>query len=104
MIKPGYIRLIDGKVKFEYYELEKPDKKNYYGTTASDYYIYAMQKYEASKRTIEVSNVVKESINVWYFHPTELNIIVLKNGERVKINQNCKAEVNGKATIVELIK
>jgi len=104
MIKPGYIRLIDGKVKFEYYELEKPDSYTY--ERARDfnfdcsYYQNEIKEYEASKRTIEVSNEI---------YPVTIMldkkwILLKKDWKIVKGNETCEAEVTDKATIVELTK
>jgi len=95
MIKPGYIRLIDGKVKFEYYELEKPNYNDY---EKVGYYQLDLEKYLASKRTIEVSNV-------------DGRILINRdiNGEpelagELDNKQPCKAEVGKTATIIKLTK
>lgn len=104
MTKPGHIRIgIDWKVYFEYYEFPKPNKLNYpfaifrrehYLTRIS--YTKAMEKYEASKRLIEVNNVERHG---------NLYLIGIKEGKYIGValnNQLCKAEVGKTATIVEL--
>jgi len=95
MIKPGYIRFIDGKVKFEYYELEKSDKQKFWNVEFTHFlkgcYSVALKEYEASKRTIKVSNFFNYYINIGYGNYTFTD------------GQPCKAEVNGTATIIELL-
>ena len=98
-MKTGHIRLIDGKVKFEYCELEKPDSYTY--ERARDfnfdcsYYQNEIKEYEASRKLVEVSNYWRE------FNRTT-GMIVNKVIELIENNQPCKAEVNDKATIIEL--
>ena len=105
MIKPGHIEITD-KARFVYHELKKPDFDIY--ERAIDfkidciYYKNKIKKYEASKQSVEVSNeyeTTKEGKNF-----LELTIIVVKGLVRVvDNNQKCKAEVNGKAKIIELL-
>ena len=99
MIKTGYIEITD-KARFVYHELEKPDTNElkfwfpswYYRT---DMFNKAMQKYEASKRTVKVSNIVEKCTDCHY----ELNNKI----EYFKDGQKCKAKVNGKAEIIEIL-
>ncbi len=111
-MKTGHIR-ITGKVYFEYYELEKPDKKDYYRHGFIDFetvpifqelaYNKAMEEYEASKRLVEVSNVKKKRISEmkkWVI----MYYIDWMRKQRIYGNEPCKAKVNGTATIVELTK
>ena len=114
----GHIEITD-KVNFVYYELKKPDitdyeyphhvRLNYDQSWEKCEYLKELERYEASKRTVEVSN--KRYFNsstivvlLWNNKPYKgrLNI----NGENRIIfdNQPCKAEVNGTAIIIELIK
>lgn len=107
-MKPGHIEITD-KVIFVYYELEKPDENEFWNVDVykkyflkGDYYV-ALKKYEASKQSIEVSNVFlwKES-KVWTFTSRFWRDF---DHKKVINNQPCKAEITGKtATIVELIK
>ncbi len=108
MIKPGYIRIIiDRKVYFEYYLLEKPNESNYF---AGKHLFYKndtlqgdMEKYEASKQLIEVVNIFwGELSEEWLYNVGNKK---LTEEPIVKDNQPCKAKVTGdKATIVELTK
>ncbi len=108
--KPGHIRLgIDRKVYFEYYELPKPDEKNYSFKVdeglPSLHYKHDLEEYEASKQLIEVSN--KCSIKDYGYH----SISGLKTGDytlkAIQLftdNQPCKAEITGNiCTIIELV-
>jgi len=104
MIKPGHIEIVDNEFVFVYHELEKPNY-NDYGKVG--YYQLDLEKYLASKRSVEVSNVLprllprlnEQKVDIYY------DVIFDRNNfEQIKNNQPCKAEVNGKATIVELIK
>jgi len=105
MIKSGHIRLIEGKVKFEYFELPHPDD-NYASLVIPNAKVKAshkkaMKAYEASKRLVEVSNVKRRKSGFggdayFLYNSKELTDTLLIN------NQPCKAEVNGKATIIEL--
>jgi len=97
MIKSGHIRIRD-KVYFEYYELEKPMKKDhlimYDGISFSE----LMKEYEASKRSVEVSNFWREFSKV-------ILMIINDKTEDIINNQPCKAEVkDNKAVIIELAK
>ena len=113
MVKPGYIRIKDQKVYFEYYELREPDNDRLkfalimgYGKykRASEEYTRDFIKYKASKQLIEVTNVKKKRISemkTWVI----MYYMDWMNKQRVYNNQPCKAEVTGKAaTIIELIK
>ena len=100
MIKTGKIQIIDGIIKFEYYELEKPDKKTYDKAKLYNFENLIIQKYEASKLTVEVSNDCR------LFNDGQILPCISSINETVygKNNQHCKAEVNGTAKIIELIK
>ena len=99
MIKDGYIRIKE-KIYFEYYELEKPYLT--YSDRAKDFIHYqeAMKEYEASKRLVKVSNVFYGKISEAWLYEQKLYD---KYELEVEDGQPCKAEVNGTATIVELI-
>ena len=109
MIKPGYIRIIDGILKFEYYKLEKPEKPECFNSnsglrssqTQEVIYNSQLDKYEASKQTVEVDNFAYRYV-IQRKHPYIYSI----NGHpAIKNNQPCEAEVkNDIATIIELIK
>ena len=94
MTKPGYIRIINGIVKFEYHELKKPNLIDH------KYYDGFLKAYEASKQTVEVSNITasydKDGKIMEWFRALGVEGIG-------KNNQPCKAKVNGKAKIIELI-
>jgi len=100
MIETGKIVIgIDRKIYFEYYKLEKPTKEMFICYSIwiqKKAYNRALKEYEASKQLIEVENVF------WNFEKKEW--ICLLIWRIIRNNQKCKAEVNGKATIVELIK
>ena len=105
--KPGYIRFIGEKIKFEYYELEKPNVDNFRKHFAWTYAECdeSMRKYEASKKLIEVSNVNKRK-NEWYYDNIGIkcpNTDWTVSKAKVINNQPCKAEVTDKAKIIELI-
>ena len=88
-MKTGYIRIINGRVYFEYYE--------------------------SGKRLVEVNNVT--TVYEWYDEITNPNDDKIygygfslpepdKSGNTarmIKDGQSCKAEVNGKAKIIELL-
>ncbi len=113
MIKQGYIRLgIDRKVYFEYYQLYKPNKTDlqYYHNSIlldrhlKDEYLKDYREYEASKRLVEVDNVIFITYcRLWVFDFVNEYSHYL-NGKDVINNQPCKAEVGKTAIIVELIK
>ena len=102
-MKPGHIRIIDNKVKFEYYKLEKPKELSWSDGIVAGYdnFIKAVAEYEASKQLMEVSNeylMLFEKI-LWINNKSGRQKFIIKN------NQPCKAEItDNKATIVELIK
>ena len=103
MIKPGYIRFIDGKVKFEYYELEKSDKQKFWNVEFTHFlkgcYSVALKEYEASKQSLEVRN------QQWSENNKTITAITIGDKvEWVKNKQPCKAEVGKTATIIELTK
>lgn len=105
MIEPGKIKIIDQKVYFEPDGLEKPKRADYYSDV--DFYIHDLEKYEASKQSVEVSNenchvLTKEKELQWILLPHKDKRIA--NWRITKDGQPCKAEVNGKATIIELTK
>ncbi len=106
IIKPGHIRIgIDRVVYFEYYLLEKPDRNSekyfdYATPELSAEWINEMEKYEASKQLVEVSNVC---CDIWL--PKLYFISKYGTKHTVKNNMPCKAEVTGdKAKIIELIR
>ena len=100
--KPGHIRiLIDKKVYFEPDGLEKPNRENC-NLVHGKYYAYAMKKYEALKKPIEVENVFLGKLVEEWFYDDEVGYEI---GYKVMNNQPCKAEIkDNKATIIELIK
>ena len=82
-MKIGIIIIKDQKVYFEYYKLNPPPCHK----VGREAFFKSLDKYEASKRLIEVSNVSN-----------------LCKDDIIK-NPFCKAEITGdKATIVKLIK
>jgi len=92
---------IDRKVYFEPDGLPKPDQndvKKYIEN--SNKYFNDLKEYEASKQLIEVSNETYPIIvtNNAYWILLHKSWIIIINGK------SCKAEVNGKAKIIELIK
>ena len=110
---PGKI-IIKDKVYFEPDGLPKPTGKEY---RSSAWYNQDMERYEASKRKVEVENNV-EIVYEWFdevenpnddkiygysldlYEPGEKNVTT----KMIKNNQNCKAEVVGEsATIIELL-
>ena len=109
MVKDGYIEITD-KVRFVYYELKKPDLDNFkkHPVWAYAEYDKALKAYEASKRSVEVINKIqslktKKIRWIWLLNADN-------NWTRFKDNQPCrgkiennKAEVNGKAEIIELL-
>ena len=99
-IKPGIIRITD-KVIFEYYEFPKPH------IDTLEYKVN-LRKYEASKRSIDVENILphllprlnEKKVDIYYD-------VLFDNGnfEQVKNNQKCKAEITkNTCNIIELIK
>lgn len=102
MKQTGHIEIKDNKVVFVYYELKKPDLDDYTKDSTWGYAEYNedLDKYQASKREVEISNVTKhadpyEKVSFFFRSP---EIIALKN------NQPCEAEVtDNKATIIELL-
>lgn len=103
-MKTGKI-VIKDKVYFEYCQLYKPDKKDlkYYHNSIlinnqlKIEYLKDMKAYEASKQLIEVSNICWRLDGIWTLSTNDEKFTV-KNGTP------CKAEVNGTAKIIELIK
>jgi len=117
----GKIRIKD-KVYFEPEGLEKPKERDYYKHVFIDFetvpvfkelvYNKAMKEYEASKQLVEVSNYGEK-----YICPQcgDFPDIIYPKEQRswchkcvvswfyVTNNQSCKAEVNGTATIIELL-
>ena len=93
-IKPGKIVIIDNKVKFEYYKLEKPINPGIDGSFSEDInYIKDVEKFIASKRVIEVSNYK-------IFHGKSKDFYIILNKEEVFNNQPCEAEVNNNVAII----
>lgn len=101
-MKDGYIEITDNKVNFVYHELGKPGKSpGLDGSFSEDInYIKSVEKYIASKRTVEVSNVIFGKLSKTWIIKNDLYDF---RGREVKNNQSCKAEVNGTATIIELL-
>ena len=96
-MKTGKIVIgIDKKVYFEPDGLPKPIARHFCLTPKL--YIKKLKEYEASKRSVKVSNVDKWEITGTWVVNNNLNL-------ECKNNQPCKAEITGdKATITELIK
>ena len=101
-MKTGCIEITD-KVRFVYHELPNPEKKDYISNhylVTNAKYGKALNEYEASKRTIEVSNVKKVK-TIWMY---KYRCGYIKLAGKMVINNNpCKAEVNGTAKIIELL-
>ena len=103
MTKPGHIEITD-KVRFVFHELPKP-KIICWCDSCFSYNHKELRKYEASKRTVEVSNVIKENDANYGFLQWDEEGIVAKPIDLLIIDgQKCKAEVNGTAKIIELTK
>lgn len=117
IIKTGKIKIKDNEIVFVYFELPEPkwidyndigfslEQKALKGT-----YNQAMKEYEASKREVEVENIIvvtdKKSKFLLKCYVNE-NDMRFKSkffvGEFIKHNQPCEAEVNGKAMITKII-
>lgn len=113
MIKLGHIEIKDDKVIFVYHEIWKPYRADYY--EYSDYekgevyfntksYNRDLKEYEASKREVEVENIIwGELCKCWIFN-CENPLDELEGGIEAVHNQPCEAEVtNGKATIIKIL-
>ena len=106
-MKTGKIRIKD-KVYFEYYELEKPRgfPEEHFSPESAFFWMSLekeeMEKYEASKRLIEVDNVLYQyegDRKIYYI------IFDINKYSSAFDNVSCKAELNFEtATIIELIK
>lgn len=102
MKKLGHIKITE-KVKFVYHELEKPDTlvyeqtKDFYFDNA--YYKEVIKAYEASKKTVEVSNY--NQINRLFLKTAHIDIN--KHLKTISDNQPCEAEVTDKALITKLL-
>ena len=96
-IEIGKIVITD-EVYFEPKGLEKPNVKIH----SRGGLFNATKEYEASKRLIEVSNVnhVRENEYSWIIIKQEF---LQECKYRIENNTQCKAEVNGKAEIIELL-
>lgn len=102
MTKPGYIRIVNNEIRFEYHELPKPELKCNCSPCRLRYHSKDLPEYEASKRSVKVENVYwNTSLQSWsircriWAHALD--------GETIKNNQPCEAEVvNGKATITKI--
>ena len=98
----GKTRIEGDKVYFDYYELKKPDKEDFYSGRVFCTLLWKarMKEYEASKRSVEVINgylLVRDKLYLWFTGN--------QSGILIKKDQLCKAEVVGdKATIVKLYK
>jgi len=117
MTKQGYIELTPNEVIFVYHELPEPERNNYYGHGFVDFetvpvfnelaYYIIVQEYEASKRSVKVSNVVEHLIpcldrkDIYRYY----DVIFGKNNfEQIKDKQVCMAEIeNNKAKITKIL-
>jgi hypothetical protein len=92
MTKPGHIRIKPEGIIFEYYKLPEPIYSDYIKRKDTAYYQLDLEKYKASKRTVEVEN----DKNIDFYH---LNGWLLINNEKCIIysNQPCIAEITDKA-------
>jgi len=111
MTKQGHIEIMDNEVIFVYHELPEPERNNYYGHGLIDFetvpvfkelaYNKAMKEYEASKRSVKVSNVRQiKWLYFFYFG----NKVIMHPDYEVKHNQPCEAEIeNDKAKITKII-
>ena len=99
MTRLGQIKITD-KVIFEYYELEKPPP-SYESGYHLGYRELKLKEYEASKRSVEVSNVFwGELCEKWFYE----DILYYDDGI-VKNRDFCKAEITkNTCIIIELIK
>ena len=99
MIKPGKI-IITNKVYFEYYELERPNPSDYFipeTQQISGQFGKDLKEYEASKRSVEVSNA--------HWNIDKKKWAVMFVWEFIKNNQPCRAEITkDTCTIIKLIK
>ena len=105
-MKIGHIEIIDNKLYFVYYKLEKPKQENYPHEFVKSI-IKDFEKYEASKQLVRVVNGYSISHTLKHIHISFKN----KSGKLIDLitnipdNQQCKAEIiNNKAIIIELIK
>ena len=109
MIELGKTRIIDNKVYFEYYLLEKPNPDHYHEgrnfvKKTNVTWDEALEEYEASKQLIEVENVKEKTEKVFVSAYSEAFIkLYYINGHQIQNNQECKAEANDKATITQLL-
>ncbi|MBA7500889.1 hypothetical protein ES704_03651 [subsurface metagenome] len=102
MIKPGHIEIRDNKIIFVYHELPKLDESLYdekFGF--EDAYYEDLDKYQASKREVETSNVINVSLNdccKWkvYIEGKYPASIIINN-------QPCEAEVTDNKAIITKI-
>jgi len=109
MTKPGCIRITDKGVQFEYYELPKPNLKDYkdrFGWQWVKFYNKAVNKYRISKQEVEVSNVIEHLIpyldrkDIYRYY----DIVFDKNNfEQIKDNQLCEAEVENGIALISAI-
>ena len=98
MKHPGKIVIIANKVKFEYYELEKPDKKTYNKAKLYNFENLIIQKYEASKQLIEVNNVTWKRKGIkWIKTQQDSNHYAF---EKYTNGQSCEAEVENNVAVI----
>ena len=106
-MKTGRIRIIDGILKFEYYKLKKPEEPECFNSnsglrssqTQEVIYNSQLDKYEASKQTVEVDNFAYRYV-IQRKHPYIYSI----NGHpAIKNNQRCEAEVTDNEAIITKI-
>ena len=128
-MKTGYILIIDNKVYFVYYKLEKPKEEDYVLRSPKNpkslenefKYYDALEKYYDSKQEVNVSNII--DIYEWYdeiihpddWHKYEKDKYLPKYGIDISGKKDdiirmafdrisCKAKIkDNKATIVKLI-
>jgi len=107
-VKSGHIEISDKGVIFVYWKFLLPNLKDYkerFGWQYIKFYNKAVDKYRASRRKVEVSNVTKKSKD-WYYNVigTDCKNTDWALGKGIAINnQPCEAEVeNNKATITNI--
>lgn len=102
----GYTEIRDNKVIFVYYELEKPNPFNGFyevkplkNSAKLGRFDEAMKEYEASKRSIKVSN------ELWSENNKDISGITVQGKvEQIKHNQLCEARVGKEiATIIRML-
>jgi len=102
MTKLGHIRIKLERVWFEYYELEKPRKEDFF---EHEWYLDELEEYEASNRTVEVSNNKSaDFFNLDNVGKLETCWLLVNNKKYIIYNnQPCEAEITDKAKITKII-